>query len=153
MWEKRIGHSGLNAFRVVRGQTQDDVDRKVSAQQTIWAERWLRKLNADRIRTSRVNLLSQRAMTQAQIGIARTTALEQTRELALEREALEKTLLNALARDPRPDWDNKKDHSPFPIAQPPRPTFIPIPREPLTSDSAFAIEVESKRPSNPPVFR
>jgi restriction system protein len=35
MWEKRISHAGLNAYRVVRGQTQLDVELKAQSQEAI----------------------------------------------------------------------------------------------------------------------
>jgi hypothetical protein len=79
MFRKQIVHSGLNAYRVVCGQTQSEVDTKAGLQEAIWAERWQKKLNADRTRESRAKKLQQRNLNTEQTAAAKALALEQTR--------------------------------------------------------------------------
>ena len=42
MWRVRISHPGLNKLRVIRGETEAEVDLKVALQQKAWAEQWQR---------------------------------------------------------------------------------------------------------------
>jgi restriction system protein len=137
MFRKQIVHSGLNAYRVVCGQTQSEVDTKAGLQAAIWAERWQKKLNADRTRESRAKKLQQRNLNTEQTASAKALALEQTRELESERESLEKLLQNALGRDARPNWEGKKDRSSFAFARPLRPKSDPVPSEPDIADPRF----------------
>jgi len=142
MWEKRITHPGLNAFRVVRGQTRDDVERKAASQEAIWEERWQRKLNAEKSHQKRLNDLQFRAFNKAQVESAKALALDQTRELEREREALESILARGLALDPRVSWEQKKEQARLSIYKPEKPVPLPLPSKPLLSDSAFTIHVE-----------
>ena len=86
MWEKRIAHPGLNTFRVVKGQSEYDVDMKAASQMAIWEERWNRELSSDRARAAKQKSLEQRASSTMQVAAARAFALERTRELEGERE-------------------------------------------------------------------
>lgn len=66
MWEKRITHPGLNAYRVVRGQSQYDVEMKALAQEAVWAERWLKKVEAENTRAAKAKRLEARALNSIQ---------------------------------------------------------------------------------------
>src|ERR1039458_6727890 len=40
MWEVRVQHEGLKAYRVVRGATQQEAELKARLQVAAWNERW-----------------------------------------------------------------------------------------------------------------
>ena len=67
MWEKTIRHDGLHAYRVVRGQSQYEVDMKARLQLAQWEERWQSKA---RLQQSRENT-----------NLGKAIALERTVEL------------------------------------------------------------------------
>lgn len=43
MWEVRVQHDGLKAYRVVRGATQQEAELKARLQVAAWNERWSSK--------------------------------------------------------------------------------------------------------------
>lgn len=130
MFEKRITHSELSAYRVVRAQSEYDLERIAAAQIAIWNDRWKRKQEADRNRESRTNSLKARALNATQAATAKSLALEQTRELEAERNYLENLLQPALSRDARVDWEVKKTHVKFPVSRPSPSQAIPLPNLP-----------------------
>jgi predicted RecB family nuclease len=81
MWEKRIIHEGLHAFRVVRGQTQEEVAIKARLQVAAWADTWRRRQEKQ---AAAEKLLQQRSWQERQIDIdcrAKAFATNRTREL------------------------------------------------------------------------
>jgi hypothetical protein len=141
MWEIRINHPGLSAYRVVKGKTQSDAELKAASQIAMWDERWERRLNAERLRRARSKVLNRREASKAQVEAAKASAVEQTRELEQERGSLENTLMQALSRDPRVNWELKKDRTHFSTKRPATPALGPIPREPTVTDTEFAWSV------------
>ena len=123
MIEKRISHAGLSAYRVVRGQTLRDVELTAAAQEAVWAERWNRRVSAEKARDLRQKTLDKKFQSAIQSGASKVFALERTKEIELEREGLERTLLDALDRDPNPSWDAKQDRS---VYSKQRPTPPPL---------------------------
>ncbi len=141
MWEQRISHSGLQTFRVVKGQTQYDVDMKAASQMAIWEERWQRRLNVQRAQEAKQKTFEQRTLSTFQTAAAKAFALERTRELEAERESLETLLHVALTRDPKPSWALKKDRSSFAIPKPTKQPSIQTPPKPLSTDRDFIMMV------------
>jgi restriction system protein len=137
MFEKRIVHHGLNAYRLVKAQTLGEVEVKARLQEAVWAERWERKIAADRARASRTSRLEQYARSAEQAAAARAIALEQTRELELGRQKLETLLLQSLEEHLSPDWESRKDRTQFQESRPKEPTRDPKPIEPDPSAGRF----------------
>ncbi len=54
MFEIRIQHPELRAFRVVKGETERGAELKAQAQMTIWNQRWARNLNAEKVRATKM---------------------------------------------------------------------------------------------------
>jgi hypothetical protein len=42
MWERRVKHEGLHAYRTVRGVTQAEAETKARLQMDAWSARWAR---------------------------------------------------------------------------------------------------------------
>lgn len=83
MFEKRIVHAGLNAYRLVKGQTAAETEGNAVCSRRLWEERWQRKSQADRARDNRAKKLQQRSSSTEQATAAKALALEQTRDLEL----------------------------------------------------------------------
>ncbi len=137
MFEKRIVHHGLNAYRLVRASSESEVNMKAHLQEALWAERWQKKLKADQARENRAKHLQQRILSAEQTSAAKALALEQTRELEDARESLQNLLHDALERDARLNWEAKKDRSGFSVPKPSKPKPDPIPTEPDANASRF----------------
>ena len=118
-WEKRITHAGLNTYRLIRGQSQDDVNLKARLQLAQWEQRWQAKTRAQKSR--------------ADYMTGKELALERTLELERQRDALQ-TLLSDTIKVRAPfDWEGLKPPSPFAVKPPSPPTLHsrPLPPAPL----------------------
>ncbi len=139
-WEVEIWHDGLHKHRLIRGNDQEFVQRKVEVQLADWGEQWRRRTAIE---------------TRAQNASARRQEKEEQKQLASERtaeakqmiEGLEQTLRHTLSVDDKIEWDSLKHTAPYPE---PRPSGIPkpsppkpsqIPREPLKTDPQFAVKL------------
>ena len=118
-WEKRITHAGLNTYRLIRGQSQDDVNLKARLQSAQWEERWQAKTRAQK---SRANHMTGKEL-----------ALERTLELERQRNALQTLLSDAIKSRAPFDWEALKPRSPFAVKPPSPPTLHsqPLPPAPL----------------------
>lgn len=141
MWEKRIAHPGLNAYRVIRGQSQFDVNMKAVAQEAIWAERWNKRIEAEKTRVAKARRLEARHLSSIQITEAKNFAIEQTRELEREREQLETILKSSLARQSKLDWERQKDRSQFAIPKPTLGAPEQIPERPSPVHPSFVPQI------------
>ena len=112
MWEIRLNHPGLNKFRVIKGQTQNDADQKAAMQVKVWDEQWQRV---------------QQAYTKDQ---RKQLAEQQTKEAEEEISGLDTLLDVATKKDHRLDWSKLKDHTAYPTPRPREPGPIPTPVEP-----------------------
>ena len=92
-WERRISHTGLNTYRVIRGSTPQDVDAKASAQATIWDERWQRR--QDRAAVTRGKTAS--------VSSAERMTIKAQRDL----EIVSTTLNRVMALPRSHSWDGK----------------------------------------------
>src|SRR6185437_2064119 len=118
MWERRISHEGLNAYRVVRGSTEEDVTLKAQCLLAAWEDRWQRVLQRQRTRQNR--------------SWAVALAQQQTNQSRIELERLSTILSRALQRGDF-DWESRKDHSVFAEMQPKKPVEEELPAPPLKS--------------------
>ena len=110
MWEIRIQHEGLRAFRVVKGATQEDAELKAEAQMEIWNQRWNRRLNVERANLERLG----KALN---IEQAKHQARTRAEEAANDINAIESLLKTGVTRGKFFSWNDLKDRSPF--AEPP----------------------------------
>ena len=138
MWQKRIVHEGLHAFRMVRGATEEEVETKARLQLALWAERWRRKQESEQVRAKQ---LSQKQNYDRQVDVdrrARSLAIERTKDAETTLAALDRLLPDALARPEKFDWERLKDRTTFSKAQPIPPQLKSLPNEPQRTDIAFA---------------
>jgi restriction system protein len=139
MWEKRIIHEGLHAFRVVRGATQEEVEIKARLQLAVWAERWRRKQQVEETRRKHA-MQAQAWQSQADIDRrAKAAALELTKEAEAAVAGLKTLLSDALTNQHQLDWKKLEDQTAFTKAEPLAISLKPLPPEPQRNDPAFLI--------------
>jgi restriction system protein len=139
MWEKRIVHEGLHAFRVVRGVTQEEVEIKARLQLALWADRWRRKQELEQARHKRASKTVAWESQNEADRRAKAVALELTKEAEATVEGLKSLLPDALARQHPFDWKQLEDRTSFSKDEPLAITLKPLPPEPQCSDPAFLI--------------
>jgi restriction system protein len=110
MWEVRIQHEGLRAFRVLHGATQADAQWKATAQLLRWEARWSAQQRSE---SARSDLLTRQRLALH----GRSIAARLTAEAAAHRLALDTLLPTSLHRGRFLHWDAHKDTTPF--ADPP----------------------------------
>jgi hypothetical protein len=98
LYEKRIQHDGLKAYRVVRGVNQQDVEAKAAMQKAAWDEKWRRISEAQSKKMEKERLAS---LTFQQKG----WALEQTKQAEAEMQAMGNLLTDAIELDHVVDWE------------------------------------------------
>jgi restriction system protein len=134
MWQCEIRHDELHKYRVVKGETQAIMQLRAEMQMRSWKEQW------ERVEASR-------AKRQVQLRAAyaketnKQTAADRTREAQEALDALESLLTNVLEMDHTINWEQLKDHSPFPVPQPVRVMDTPVPTEPSVRDVQFQPEL------------
>jgi hypothetical protein len=89
VWEQRISHEGLKAYRVIRGATQDDVAAKATYQLEIWANRWKRLQVSEENQRRRQQAAATQQWTRYEKEQNIELAGQQTKQLQEELEALE----------------------------------------------------------------
>lgn len=111
MYRKGISHSGLNKYRVVTGQTWDEIEQKERAIRRQWDSEWKSKCN-------------------------QSSAKERTRQAEQVQAAMDRILLDSLHISPY-DFELLKDKTPYPVNPPTIPVSKKMPREPLRTDPEF----------------
>ena len=137
MWEIKIKHEGLHAYRTVRGATEAEAETKARLQVDAWNARWKRLVDAEAARQQR---LKKRDWADKQSDIdrrAKEHALELTREAEVALAGLRELLSGVLAKAHSFNWDSLKDASPFTKSDPSMPTIETSPAQPLISESQF----------------
>lgn len=130
MWQCEIRHDGLHKYRVVKGETPAIMQLRAEMQLKSWNEQW------ERVQGSRAKKQAQLKAAQAK-ETNKQTAAERSTEAQEELDGLEHLLTSVLGVDHTIDWEQLKDRSPFPSAEPVRPKDEPAPREPDISDPQF----------------
>ena len=130
MWEKRISHPGLKAFRVLKGYTEADVELKAQLQISLWDERWARIKAAEANRNAK-------ALAKLNVEQKKQHAITCTRQAEEQRDALARLISDSIELDHVVDWEALKDRSPFPEPKPTKPADEAVPRQPLNSDLDF----------------
>ncbi|MGA2886889.1 MAG: restriction endonuclease [Terracidiphilus sp.] len=128
MWEVRVQHTGLNAYRVVRGVTQQEAELKAKLQVAAWDERWTRAQSTQKVKQEKLKKSWDREAN-------KSAALNRTAELEEQRTALESILAAGLEQHPF-RWLSLKDSTAFTQPRPKEPTASVKPEEP--NSDAFA---------------
>jgi len=139
MWEKRIVHRGLNAFRVVRGHTQADVELKASMQLLAWDATWNKRLEQQAAAEKRLHIRSERDKQSDVVRRSKVFADESTKDAEAAIEAVRSLLTDALAKNQNFDWTSLENHHGFAKLAPDRPALLRMPTEPSLSDPQFVI--------------
>ena len=130
MWEKRIVHEGLNAFRVIRGYTQEEVETKARLQLAAWAERWQRKQELEITHRRQMQRRSQWEQQSETDKRNRSLALNRTLEAEKAVAGVGNLLSSILSERKAFDWAKLRDLSEFSEPEPQKPTPKPIPQPP-----------------------
>jgi restriction system protein len=122
MWEIRIQHEGLNAYRVVRGVTKEEAALKASLQTAVWDERWTRQQAANQQRQQKL----QKAWD---LGANREIARTRTEDYQAQISDLETLLIDGIA-EAAFTWKNLKDSTAFTDRRPKKPNTPSKPEAP-----------------------
>ena len=113
VWEKKIFHAGLKAYRVVRGPDAATVEFRAQLQTQAWDDRWRTLQLADAKRKKQEEM--------AAVSFQKKElALRRTREIEQSLEHLTTILRDGIEIDHTFDWDSLKDCSSF-LEAPPTP--------------------------------
>jgi len=122
MWEVRVQHTGLKAYRVVRGVTQQEAEFKADLQIAAWNERWARLQASLTVKQEKL----QRSWNTAANNKA---ARDRTTELEELRTALE-SILTAGVQQPPFRWLSLNDKTSFTQPRPKEPAAPSKPEKP-----------------------
>jgi restriction system protein len=92
MWEVRVQHDGLKAYRVIRGITKEEAELRASLQVAAWNERWA-------IRLSSLKTKQEKLQVSWDVETNRRTARSRTEELEEQMNALQTILPTGLQQD------------------------------------------------------
>lgn len=129
MYELRIQHEGLNAFKIVKGPTAEDAEIKARMQRLIWDQKWAKQQAASALQGQR--------MAKAYGEQARKElAVSRTRDAEGQVQVLVELLTKACAAPVTFNWESLKDFSPFSATAPTDTVPVEHPTKPI--ESAFA---------------
>lgn len=137
MWEIRVKHEGLHAYRTVRGATQQEADTKARLQIAAWDARWAQLVERE---TARQKRLEKRNWADKQSDIdrrAKEHALELTKDAEAAMDGLRELLRSVLVKPKSFDWESLKDTSRFEKPEPLQPGLDSFPTEPLITEPQF----------------
>jgi restriction system protein len=139
MWEIKIKHEGLHAYRTVRGATEQEAQTKARLQIDAWNARWVRLVAREVARQERLKKKNS-ADKQSDIDKrAKEHALELTKEAEAAIESLRTLLRDAIAKGCPFDWESLKDISRFGKPEPHASKLDPLPAEPLITEPQFIV--------------
>src|ERR1019366_2517189 len=124
MYRGEIHHEGLNKFRVIRGETQEEVKSKAAWQLKAWDEQWQRVQQAQAHHRKRERDAHSKELRKA-------LAEQQTNEAQEAIRKIEVLLRDGGKRDSRVDWSKLIEHTNYPEPKPSAPTPQTISSEPL----------------------
>lgn len=138
MWEIKIKHEGLHAYRSIRGATQQEAETKARLQREAWDVRWTR---FQEIAATRQLRLAKRGWADKQADMdkrAKEHALELTKDAEAAIDGLRGLLKHGLGNAHIFNWEGLKDSSTFDKPKPTPAVLEKFPPEPLPSDSQFS---------------
>jgi restriction system protein len=137
MWEIKIKHEGLHAYRNVRGATKEEAETKARLQIEAWNVRWKRFLDTEATRQER---LKKRGWADKQSDIdkrAKEHALALTKEAEATLDRLRGLLGRALGQAHSFNWESLKDTSRFEKPEPTPSMLEDYPAKPSITESQF----------------
>jgi restriction system protein len=137
MWEIKIQHEGLHAYRNVKGQTKEEAETKARLQLEAWNARWAKQVQREKSLQDR---LKKRNWEDKQSDLdkrAKEHALELTKDAETAISGLRELLSSALSKTNFFNWESLKDTSRFEKPEPKPPAIEPLPTKPLSTDSQF----------------
>jgi restriction system protein len=135
VWEKKLFHQGLKAFRVIRAADMATLELKARLQTEAWEERWRK------IQTTEAKHRKQEEA--ARISFQRKElALQRTREAQQKIDALTGILADCIELDHVLDWNAMKQAFDLsePAPQPPSPQAPPAP--PVSGEARFTAKLD-----------
>jgi restriction system protein len=117
MWEVRVQHAGLKAYRVVRGVTQQEAELKANLQVAVWNERWANRLSA-------LNAKQEKLKVSWDLETNKKTARARTAELEWQMNALGTLLIAGIEQEPF-RWSGLTNTTTFTQSRP-NPPVAPI---------------------------
>ena len=124
-----LTHSGLGRSRVIKAATRGELQQKVDAQNRIWNDLYARQREANSRRQDKANKA-------AHLEEAQDEAESRTREAQQVLTSIRTTLATSLGRRLSFSWDDKRNHFPYPVAQP-EVVYHDFPVQPQPTDAAF----------------
>jgi tellurite resistance protein len=124
-----LTHSGLGRSRVIKASTQNELQQQVAAQNRIWNELYARQREADLRRQEKANKA-------AHLEQAQDEAENWTKEARQVLTSIRTTLATSVGRRLSFSWDDRRNHLPYPAAQP-EVTYHDFPVQPQATDPAF----------------
>src|ERR1700722_3512278 len=139
MWEVKVTHEGLHAYRNVRGATKEEAETKARLQVDAWNARFQRLREVSAARQER--LIKQNHWdTQTEFDKrAKHHALALTKDAELELAGLRGLLTGALIQAHPFNWEELKDTSRFEKPEPVAPAAEQMPSAPLQSEPQFTV--------------
>jgi restriction system protein len=113
MWEVKVQHEGLKAYRVVRGVTKQEAELKASLQVAVWNERWANRLLAMKAKQEKLQV-------SWDLETNKRTARSRTAELEWNLNALETILTAGLEKEPY-RWSSLTNTTTFTQLRPTQP--------------------------------
>lgn len=131
-----VKHSGLNKYRIVKGNTKSEAQAKANALLLQWDEQWKRKREAEKNRSIRIANQKIREQTKAEHEANQAEASQ----LTFEQEQIQ-IKMSSLLQDSQkltvPTWDNFKDNSLFNEPEPVKPKYNKLKSLPSRSESRY----------------
>jgi len=124
-----LTHSGLGRSRVIKAATRNELQQKVDAQNRIWNDLYAKQREANSRRQDKANKA-------AHLEEAQDEAENRTREAQQVLTSIRSTLVASFGRRLSFSWDDRRNHLPYPVAQP-EVTYHDFPVQPQATDPAF----------------
>ncbi|MGD7023606.1 restriction endonuclease [Rossellomorea vietnamensis] len=130
IYETEVRHTGLNKYRVIKGDNHYVVEQKAKAQIKQWNDQWETKRAAEEKRKDRDSIAREKEAK-------KELALEKTNEAEENIKFIENTLLYTLGVDDKIDWEELKEKRDYGIKPPTQPKYKSIPKEPMKGSAKY----------------
>ena len=124
-----LTHPGLGRSRVIKAETRNELQQKVDAQSRIWNDMYARQRQASAKRQASANKA-------AHLQEAQEESESRTREAQGILNSIRATLPSSVGHRFTFSWDDRRNHVPYPIAQP-EVTYHNFPVQPQPTDAAY----------------
>jgi restriction system protein len=139
LWEIKVQHEGLHAYRNIKGATKQEAETKARIQIDAWNARYRRLLERQAAQNERLKKKDWHEKQSDADRRAKEHALALTKDAEAAIAELRELLNSALGRPLVFDWKALHDTSKFQKTEPTVPQPEALPSEPRISDSAFAV--------------